>query len=92
MSKTIMWERDAWSEYLTLQKADKKLIARINKLIEDILRNPFSGIGTPEPLKGNLSGLWSRRINSEHRLVYCVEDDQNSGNRAVRIFACKNHY
>ncbi len=57
MSKAIKWECVTWSEYLALQKEDRKLIARINKLIEDILRDPFSGIGKPEPLKGDLSGL-----------------------------------
>lgn len=59
-----------WADYLWFQQNDKKLLKKINTLIKDIQRNPFDGIGKPEPLKANLSGYWSRRINSEHRLVY----------------------
>lgn len=84
--KTIKWDFDAWNEYLYWQKKDKKTLSRINQLIKDIQRNPFDGIGKPEPLKGNLTGLWSRRITNEHRLVYAVE------NKSVVIFSCKGHY
>lgn len=81
----IQWDVDAWEDYLYWQE-DKQNMKKINQLIKDIRRTPFEGIGKPEPLKGNLSGLWSRRINSEHRLVYLVEDN------SVVIFACKGHY
>ena len=62
------------------------MLKRINQLIKDISRNPFEGIGTPEPLKGNLTGLWSRRIDEEHRLVYVVEDS------IVVLISCRGHY
>ena len=62
----------AWDDYLWFQDTDKKILKRINVLIKDILRSPFDGIGKPEPLKANLSGYWSRRINTEHRIVYEV--------------------
>lgn len=82
----IQWDVDAWEDYLYWQVEDKQIMKKINQLIKDIRRTPFEGIGKPEPLKGSLSGLWSRRINSEHRLVYLVEDN------SVVIFACKGHY
>jgi toxin YoeB len=62
----------AWDDYQWIQQHDRKLLKRINQLIQDVLRAPFEGIGKPEPLKGDLSGYWSRRINDEHRLVYTV--------------------
>jgi toxin YoeB len=64
-----------WSDYLHWQSVDKKMVKRINGLIEDTLRDPFAGIGKPEPLRHVLQGSWSRRIDGEHRLVYTVEDD-----------------
>lgn len=82
----IQWDVDAWEDYLYWQVEDKQIMKKINQLVKDIRRTPFEGIGKPEPLKGNLSGLWSRRINSEHRLVYLMEDN------SVVIFACKGHY
>ena len=63
MAKIIQWDFDAWEDYLYWQSHDKKNLERINKIIKDIIRNPFDGIGKPEPLKNNLSGLWSRRTN-----------------------------
>lgn len=66
----------AWVEYLYWQKTDKAILKRINSLIKGIQRQPFAGIGKPEPLKHRLSGYWSRRINDEHRIVYKVLDDQ----------------
>lgn len=66
----------SWDEYLYWQKTDKAILKRINSLIKDIQREPFEGIGKPEPLKHGLAGYWSRRINDEHRLVYKVADDQ----------------
>lgn len=84
--KDIKWDFDAWEEYLYWQAEDKKMVKRINQLIKDICRNPFDGIGKPEPLKGNLTGLWSRRIDEKHRIVYIIE------NETVLIFSCKGHY
>lgn len=75
----------AWSDYLWLQK-DKRLLERVNLLIKDVMRNAFEGIGKPEPLKGNLSGYWSRRIDGEHRLVYQVFGDE------ILIVSCRFHY
>jgi toxin YoeB len=75
-----------WADYLWFQQNDKKLLKKINTLIKDIQRNPFDGIGKPEPLKANLSGYWSRRINSEHRLVYQIIQDK------IVIVACRFHY
>ena len=82
----IQWDSDAWEDYLYWQTQDKKILKRINQLIKDISRNPFDGIGKPEPLKANLSGFWSRRINDEHRLVYVVEES------GIIIIACREHY
>ncbi len=81
-----LWSDRAWDDYLYWQKADKNNFKRINQLIKDIKRNPFEGIGKPEPLKENLKGLWSRRIDKEHRLVYFIDDD------SLVIFQCKGHY
>jgi toxin YoeB len=72
--KLIFSER-AWEEYLYWQKQDRKILERINKIIREIKREPFSGIGKPEPLKHALSGYWSRRITDEHRMVYKVQED-----------------
>lgn len=84
--KVIQWDFDAWEEYLYWQTQDKRILKRINQLVKDIVRNPFDGIGKPEPLKGNLTGFWSRRIDEEHRLVYAVEES------AVVIISCRGHY
>lgn len=84
--KMIQWDFEAWEEYLYWQMQDKKMLKRINQLIKDIQRNPFEGIGKPEPLKGNLTGFWSRRIDEEHRIVYAVEKE------TVIIISCKGHY
>jgi len=83
--KLIFSER-AWEDYLYWQRTDNKTLRRINTLIKDIKRNPYSGIGDPEPLKYNWSGFWSRRITKEHRLVYVVEKD------AILIAQCRFHY
>jgi toxin YoeB len=82
----LTFSEQAWEEYLYWQKTDKKLLNRINELIKAIMREPFTGIGKPEPLKHSLSGYWSRRINDEHRLVYKVEGDN------LLIAQCKLHY
>ena len=77
---------DAWQDYLYWQKSDKKILKRINQLIKDAQRTPFEGIGKPEPLKFDMSRLWSRRINQEHRLIYHVKDD------CIIIVQCRYHY
>ena len=82
----LEWDFDAWEDYLYWQTQDKKTLKRINALIRDIKRPPFEGIGMVEPLKGNLSGFWSRRIDAANRLVYAVEEE------TVIIVACRNHY
>lgn len=82
-----IWFDEAWSDYLYWQGQDKKTIKRINALIQDIERNGFDkGIGKPEPLKENLNGLWSRRIDEVNRLVYRVEGE------ILQIVSCKGHY
>ena len=86
MKHKIVWHLDAWEDYLFWQKNDKKILRKINELIKEIIREPFSGIGKPEPLKHALEGHWSRRINQEHRLIYRVTDD------AVYIAQCRYHY
>ena len=86
MEKLLQWDYDAWEDYIYWQNYDRKNLKRINQLIKDIIRNPFDGIGKPEPLKKNLSGLWSRRIDDEHRIVYIVE----SG--VIVILSCRGHY
>lgn len=82
----VLWEDRAWDEYLGWQNEDKKTIKKINKLIKDAQRSPFEGLGKPEPLKDNLSGFWSRRINEVDRLVYEYKDGE------IRIISCKGHY
>jgi toxin YoeB len=76
----------AWNDYTYWQTQDKKTLKRINQIIEDISRNGNDGIGKPEPLKGNLSGWWSRRIDETNRLVYRLNDGM------VEILQCKGHY
>lgn len=81
-----MWLSDAWEEYLYWQSQDRKTLERVNVLIKETMRHPFTGIGKPEPLKSNLSGWWSRRITREHRLVYKVEKEM------LIILQCRFHY
>jgi len=82
----VVWQSRAWEDYLYWQSHDKRILKRVNDLIKDSLRNPFNGIGKPEPLKGNLSGFWNRRITDEHRLVYAVHDGR------LHILQCRFHY
>ncbi len=82
----IIFAEEAWSDYLYWQETDKKMLKRINELIKAISREPFAGIGDPEPLKFNWSGFWSRRINREHRIVYAIQDD------SILIAQCRYHY
>jgi toxin YoeB len=77
---------ESWEDYLYWQKIDKKMLKRINALLQDISRHPYEGIGKPEPLKHNYRGFWSRRIDGEHRLIYQVTDDE------IRIVKCRYHY
>ena len=81
----LLWEENAWNDYLSWQ-TDKSTLRRINVLLKDIQRNPFEGIGKPEPLKGNFSGWWSRRIDDCNRIVY-----KTSGETVI-IACCKGHY
>ncbi|WP_080657979.1 Txe/YoeB family addiction module toxin, partial [Kingella kingae] len=71
----LIFSDDAWQDYVYWQTADRKILKRINLLIQDIQREPFDGIGKPEPLRFNLAGFWSRRIDEEHRLVYAIENE-----------------
>ena len=70
----LVWTVDAWSDYLYWQTNDRKMLKRVNQLLRDMLRDPFEGIGKPEPLKYGADGAWSRRITQEHRLVYMLAD------------------
>ncbi len=80
------WDDFAWDDYLYWQAQDKKTLKRINQLLQDIDRNGNSGIGKPEPLKGNLQGYWSRRIDNANRLIYRITDNR------IEILQCRSHY
>ena len=82
----LIFADEAWADYLYWQKQDRKMVERVNKLIGEVMRSPFSGVGKPEPLKHALSGYWSRRINEEHRMVYKIE------NGALLIAQLRYHY
>ncbi len=82
----LSWDIAAWEDYVYWSKIDKNVQKRINELIREALRTPFEGKGKPEPLKGNFSGYWSRRITDEHRLVYKVLDQR------IHIIQCRFHY
>ncbi len=84
--RVIAFHQEAFEQYSNWAKTDKKLFERLHRLIIETSKNPFDGIGKPEPLKANLKGYWSRRINDEHRLVYKVTKEQ------IIIVACKYHY
>lgn len=77
---------ESWEDYVFWQGTDKKMVRRINELLKDISRSPFSGIGKPEPLKYKYKGFWSRRINEEHRLIYQVRENE------ILIAKCRYHY
>jgi toxin YoeB len=81
-----IWSDKSWDDYLYWQKENKNILKKINQLIKEIERTPFTGIGKPEPLKNNLSGWWSRRIDDTHRIVYRIE------NNCIEIAQCKDHY
>lgn len=81
-----LWQDEAWEDYVYWQTQDKKTLKRINQLLQDISRNGYDGIGKPEPLKGDLSGWWSRRIDSSNRLIYRINND------VIEIAQCRSHY
>lgn len=82
----IKFSEQAWDDYLFWQANDRANLKRINTLLKDIKRSPFDGIGKPEPLKHNLAGFWSRRIDEEHRLIYAIQDD------TILVAQCRYHY
>jgi toxin YoeB len=82
----LVFTESAWQDYLWFQENNRELVKRINTLLREVLRTPYQGIGKPEPLKASLAGYWSRRINSEHRLVYTVKGDD------LVVIACRFHY
>lgn len=84
--RLLCWTDAAWDDYVYWQGQDRKTLKRINKLIDDVRRSPFEGIGKPEPLKENLSGFWSRRVDDTNRLVYAVDT------AAITIISCRYHY
>lgn len=86
MALSVRFTAEGWEDYLYWQSQDKKILKKINLLIKDCMRDAFAGIGKPEPLRHELSGAWSRRINDEHRLVYLVIDGE------IEILACRYHY
>ena len=86
MTRLLAWTDEAWNDYVYWQGQDRKTLKRINQLIKETQRDPFEGIGKPEPLKENLSGFWSRRIDDNNRLVYAVDDGH------LTIIACRYHY
>jgi toxin YoeB len=86
MTDSLAWTKEAWSDYLYWQGQDRKTLLRISKLIVDVQRSPFEGIGKPEALQENLAGFWSRRIDETNRLVYVVDDGQ------LTLIACRYHY
>lgn len=86
MNRKLAWTDEAWKGYVYWQSQNKKTLKRINKLINDTMRQPFEGIGKPEPLRENLSGFWSRRIDEINRLVYAIDDG------FITIISCRYHY
>ncbi|GAB1267038.1 Txe/YoeB family addiction module toxin [Aurantivibrio infirmus] len=86
MIELLTWTKEAWVDYVYWQSQDKKTLKRINKLILDAQSSPFEGIGKPEPLKENLAGFWSRRIDDTNRLVYTIDKKQ------ITIISCRYHY
>ncbi len=87
MSKRdIHFVETGWMDYLYWQKADAKMAKKINRLLIEMQRNPFIGLGKPEPLRGNFTGHWSRRVSEQHRLIYIVEDKE------IRVISCRFHY
>lgn len=86
----LLWTERAWAQYLFWQQADAVIVGRINELLRDAMRQPFAGLGKPEPLKGDLKGWWSRRITGEHRLVYRVDGSGEA--QTLTVAMCRYHY
>jgi toxin YoeB len=86
----LLWTPEAWQDYVYWQSQNRDVVQKINDLLKDIQRSPFRGLGKPEPLKGNLTGWWSRRITGDHRLVYRVVG--KGAERRVEIVQCRYHY
>jgi toxin YoeB len=86
----LLWGESAWEDYLYWQEGDRGVLSRINALLQDIRRNPFKGIGKPEPLRGDLAGWWSRRITGDHRLIYRARGSGDE--QRIEIVACRYHY
>ena len=86
MRRKLIFSDEAWEDYLHWQETDRSMVRRINQLIKDVRRSPYEGIGKPEPLKHQLAGWWSRRIDAEHRFVYRVTEN------AVEIATLRHHY
>lgn len=86
----VLFAKNGFEDFLYWQANDPKIFKKLIRLIKEIKRNPFKGIGNPEPLKQNLSGYWSRRITHEHRIVYKVEG--SDGNQVLTIIQCRYHY
>lgn len=86
LPQRLAWTLEAWDDYVWWQSQDRKTLKRINAVIRDALRDPFSGVGKPEPLKENLAGYWSRRIDDTQRLVYAVEGAE------LIVISCRYHY
>ncbi len=84
--RSLVFTTESWEDYIYWTSQDKKTLKKINKLIADIIRNPFEGLGKPEPLKENYTGLWSRRIDDKNRLIYAVTDS------SISIVGCRFHY
>ena len=82
----LVFSDEAWDDYLYWQKQDRKMVERINRLVQDVMREPFAGVGKPEPLKHALAGWWSRRITDEHRMVYRLDGD------ALLLAQLRYHY
>lgn len=87
--RLVFWPT-AWEDYLHWQAEDEKMLARLNALLKECMRTPFKGTGKPEPLSGNLTGWWSRRLNLEHRLVYRVSGKGEA--QALEVAQCRYHY
>jgi len=86
MPSGVLWTPEAWSDYVEWQIQDRESLLRINRLVRAVLRDPFGGVGKPEPLKANRPGLWSRRIDHTNRLVYLVED------KVITVISCRYHF
>lgn len=87
----ILFSKTAWEQYLNWQKEDAKVVERIHELLKAVQRDPFKGVGKPEPLRQNLKDYWSRKINTEHRLVYRIVGKQHEGQR-IEVLTCRYHY